>query len=82
MFLKRHDIILSHTHSLVGKRKRHSLAENNHTAHVTKLMRIHEKSNTRLKNKPESDVKKQKQEHKEKTGNKDRVKENTDLRTS
>lgn len=72
MFLKRHDIILSHTHSLVGKRKRHSLAENNHTAHVTKLMRIHEKSNTRLKNKPESDGKKQKQEHKEKTGNKDK----------
>ena len=63
MFLKHHGIILSYARCLVGlsntttwsgKRKRHSLAENNHIAHVAKLMRIHEKSNTQLKKKPES----------------------------
>lgn len=82
MFLKHHDIISSYTHCLVGlsnkntwlgKRKRHSLAENNHVAHVTKLMRIHEKRNTQLKNKPESNGE-QKQETRTKSQRKHRLK--------
>lgn len=82
MFLKHHDIISSYAHCLVGlsnkntwlgKRKRHSLAENNHVAHVTKLMRIHEKRNTQLKNKPESNGE-QKQETRTKSQRKHRLK--------
>lgn len=82
MFLKHHDIILSYTRSLVGlcntttwlgKRNHRSLAENNHVAHVTKLMRIHEKRNTQLKNKPESNGE-QKQETRTKSQRKHRLK--------
>lgn len=82
VFLKHHDIISSYAHCLVGlsnkntwlgKRKRHSLAENNHVAHVTKLMRIHEKRNTQLKNKPESNGE-QKQETRTKSQRKHRLK--------